>query len=103
MFRLLAKALFIVLPTSLLAEGTARDEQGMLSRLGYQISVDGSWGPQSQRVIGQFYTDRGSVESSKDICNILSDEVCTSIHAFGPYLFRELDVTQCDKLTEFCL
>lgn len=41
------------------AEGTARDAQGMLSRLGYQISVDGSWGPQSQRVIGQFYTDRG--------------------------------------------
>ena len=59
MFRLLAKVLFIVLPTSLLAEGTARDAQGMLSRLGYQISVDGSWGPQSQRVINQFYTDRG--------------------------------------------
>jgi hypothetical protein len=59
MFRFLVKVLFIVLPTSLLAEGTARDVQGMLSRLGYQISVDGSWGPQSQRVIGQFYTDRG--------------------------------------------
>ena len=59
MFRFLVKVLFIVLPTSLLAEGTARDAQGMLSRLGYQISVDGSWGPQSQRVIGQFYTDRG--------------------------------------------
>ena len=59
MFRFLIKVLFIVLPTSLLAEGTARDAQGMLSRLGYQISVDGSWGPQSQLVIGQFYTDRG--------------------------------------------
>ena len=59
MFRLLAKVLFIVLPTSLLAEGTARDAQGMLSRLGYQISVDGSWGPKSQGVLGQFYTDRG--------------------------------------------
>ena len=59
MFRLLAKALFIVLPTSLLAEGTARDAQGMLSRLGYQIIVDGSWGPKSQGVLGQFYTDRG--------------------------------------------
>jgi putative thioredoxin len=59
MFRLLAKVLLIVLPTSLLADGTARDAQGMLSRLGYQISVDGNWGPQSQRVISQFYTDRG--------------------------------------------
>ncbi len=59
MFRLLAKVLLILLPTSLLAEGAARDAQGMLSRLGYQIVVDGNWGPQSQRVIGQFYTDRG--------------------------------------------
>jgi hypothetical protein len=59
MFRFLVKVFLIVLPTSLLAEGTARDAQSILSRLGYQISVDGRWGPQSQRVIGQFYTDRG--------------------------------------------
>ena len=37
----------------------SRDAQILLKDLGYQISVDGSWGPQSQRVISQFYTDRG--------------------------------------------
>lgn len=59
MLRLLITAIITLKMTTAFAEGAARDAQAMLSRLGYQISVDGSWGPQSQRVMGQFYTDRG--------------------------------------------
>lgn len=59
MKRFLTKILLIVIPTSIFAQGTERDAQSMLSQLGYQISVDGRWGPQSQRVIDQFYTDQG--------------------------------------------
>lgn len=36
----------------------AREAQELLFRLGYEITVDGAWGPQSQRVIAQFYQDR---------------------------------------------
>lgn len=59
MLRPLLIVFLVLLSTTAHSEGTARDAQAMLSRLGYQISVDGSWGPKSQRVIGQFYTDRG--------------------------------------------
>lgn len=59
MFKALLTAVSILSASIAVAEGTARDAQGMLSRLGYQISVDGSWGPKSQGVLGQFYTDRG--------------------------------------------
>jgi hypothetical protein len=40
------------------ANALAREAQELLFRLGYEISVDGAWGPQSQRVITQFYQDR---------------------------------------------
>jgi len=59
MIRLLATAFFSLVATTAYAQGEAHDAQAMLSRLGYQISVDGSWGPQSQGLMGQFYTDRG--------------------------------------------
>ena len=59
MLRSLLIVFLVLFSTTAHAEGTTRDAQAMLSRLGYQINVDGSWGPQSQRVIGQFYTDRG--------------------------------------------
>lgn len=59
MFRYLIATFFTLFATSLFAEGTARDAQTMLSRLGYQISLDGNWGPQSQRVLVEFYSDRG--------------------------------------------
>lgn len=59
MLRLLITAIITLTMTTAFAESTARDAQVMLSRLGYQISVDGKWGPQSQRIITQFYTDRG--------------------------------------------
>ena len=59
MLRPLLIVFLVLFSTSAHAEGTARDAQAMLSRLGYQISVDGSWGPQSQRVIDQFYADLG--------------------------------------------
>ena len=59
MLRSLLIVFLVLFSTTAHAEGTTRDAQAMLSRLGYQISVDGSWGPQSLRVIGQFYTDRG--------------------------------------------
>jgi hypothetical protein len=92
MFRLLAKVLLIVLPTSLLADGTARDAQGMLSRLGYQISVDGNWGPQSQRVISQFYTDRGltydgtlSENEFEDLSAAIAD-LPVYVHPRSPYV-----------------
>ena len=62
MKRIILATAFLALATAqAFAEGTSRDAQLMLSRLGYQISVDGNWGPQSQRVISQFYIDRGMV------------------------------------------
>jgi hypothetical protein len=39
----------------------SRDAQILLKELGYQIRVDGSWGPQSKQVISQFYVDRGQI------------------------------------------
>ena len=52
--------LFISLfATNVVAETITRDAQNMLFRLGYQISVDGIWGPESERVIGNFYAERG--------------------------------------------
>lgn len=41
------------------ADTGARDAQAMLFRLGYDISVDGAWGPQSQRTLEKYYLDQG--------------------------------------------
>lgn len=51
----------IILSTQSLNASTPEfDAQSMLFRLGYLIEVDGVWGQQSQRVISQFYADRGA-------------------------------------------
>ena len=60
MLRLLIAAFLTLISVSAHAQSNnAWYAQAMLSRLGYQISVDGSWGPQSQRAIRQFYADQG--------------------------------------------
>lgn len=41
------------------ADTGARDAQAMLFRLGYDITVDGAWGPQSQRTLERYYLDQG--------------------------------------------
>jgi hypothetical protein len=53
-------SLLILTGQSLSASAPAYDAQSMLFQLGYIISVDGAWGPQSQSVISQFYADRGA-------------------------------------------
>lgn len=40
------------------ANTLAREAQELLFRLGYEISVDGAWGPKSQRVLTEFYQDQ---------------------------------------------
>ena len=92
MLRLLFTAIITLTMTTAFAEGTARDAQMMLSRLGYQISVDGSWGPQSQRVIGQYYTDRGltydgtlSENEMADLAEAISG-LPTYVHPRSPYV-----------------
>lgn len=53
-------SMLILSGQSLSASAPAYDAQSMLFQLGYIISVDGAWGPQSQSVISQFYADRGA-------------------------------------------
>ena len=54
-----AVALFF--PSPALAEDTARIAQSLLNQLGYSVTVDGVWGPNSQRALELFYSQNNQV------------------------------------------
>jgi len=65
MREIFVRNIILVVVISLFGNGAAadlaRDAQEMLGQLGYKISVDGKWGPQSKRVISSFYSDRDQI------------------------------------------
>lgn len=86
MFQFVLTLLLILSSTIVAADGMARNLQTLLSRLGYQISVDGRWGPQSQEVMHKFYADRSGSYDGIPSNNELEDlQLALSKMTVAPY------------------
>lgn len=79
-----------VFTTYAAADTLAWSAQSMLAKLGYRISVDGAWGPQSQNVIHQFFHDNGEqydgALDQQDLDILISAVSLAAENRIGKYL-----------------